>query len=590
MQQVDRPSTNATTFVNVEKQEKQPLPQASTTFFQRTITDWWWWELLSWIVSFSAVAAIIGVLLYYDGKKQPDHVLPGITLNAYVAIFAAIAKAAMILPISEAIGQLKWLWFNRGSRIWDFQTFDSASRGPWGSLILLGTTKCKHLVSLGACITVLALAFEPFFQQIVTFPTRKSARFDATMPIANVYRTVDEINYHVDSDNRMRNIPRSLYLDVGDAINSREKSVRPPSFVCPSGNCDWSLYTSLGICHRCEDISELMDYVCGEEQTLNFLYYSTLATNPCGYRFQHAFAVGTYSPSKQNLQKRIQHVLGSTGIGTRTRDRERNRSTVWNSTVYGDVSNPIADFYMSFVHGGEYDAQRNSPASLYECMFHWCAKTFNATYENGQLHETLVSTESKQVMLPGYNESMKGPFAIASNGKTFTIPQNVTAMVEGVIQAYVPTRLDNDDVDSTGKFPGIWDFIRTPPYDINVPLAKIAEAATNNMRLRTNDTEMVNGTAWTNENFVQIRWPWVTLPATLLLSTLVFVCATILETRRQNAEVYKSSALATLLHGITEDVRERYHPAASLSEVEAMSQKLDVKLSSHNGNSRLVAV
>jgi hypothetical protein len=129
-----------------ESHPPKPLSRASTTFYDRIITDWWWWELVSWLVSFSCFMAIVGILLYYDGKKQPSHVFKGITLNAFISILSAIAKAAMILPVSECIGQLKWLWFKEERRLSDFLAFDNASRGPWGSLVLLGTTMCRSVV------------------------------------------------------------------------------------------------------------------------------------------------------------------------------------------------------------------------------------------------------------------------------------------------------------------------------------------------------------------------------------------------------------------------------------------------------------
>jgi hypothetical protein len=111
--------------------------------YDRITTDWWWWELASWLVSFSCVTAIFGMLLYYDGKQQPSHVLKGVTLNAFIAVFSGVAKAAMILPVSEAIGQLKWIWVQQEKRLFDILAFDNASRGPWGSLMLLNTTRCK---------------------------------------------------------------------------------------------------------------------------------------------------------------------------------------------------------------------------------------------------------------------------------------------------------------------------------------------------------------------------------------------------------------------------------------------------------------
>jgi hypothetical protein len=94
-------------------------------------------------VSFVCVLAIVGVLWYYDGRRQPEYLLNGITLNGYVSVFAAVSKAALILPVSEAISQLKWIWFQEEAALWDFQLFDAASRGPWGAFMLLLRTRCK---------------------------------------------------------------------------------------------------------------------------------------------------------------------------------------------------------------------------------------------------------------------------------------------------------------------------------------------------------------------------------------------------------------------------------------------------------------
>lgn len=139
-QAADEPSTTSTFGTD---KDQRPLLRASTTFYDRIITDWWWWELFSCLVSICCCAAIVGVLLYYDGKPQPQYLVPGVTLNAYISVFAAVAKAALILPVSEAIGQLKWLWFKEEANLYDFYTFDGASRGPWGALMLLGRTKCR---------------------------------------------------------------------------------------------------------------------------------------------------------------------------------------------------------------------------------------------------------------------------------------------------------------------------------------------------------------------------------------------------------------------------------------------------------------
>lgn len=65
--------------------------------------------------------------------------------------------------------------------------YSEASRVPTGSLILLGKFRSLHLVSLGALITVISLAFGPFAQQVVTYPLRLSSIEYATTPQVTFY-------------------------------------------------------------------------------------------------------------------------------------------------------------------------------------------------------------------------------------------------------------------------------------------------------------------------------------------------------------------------------------------------------------------
>jgi hypothetical protein len=71
------------------------------------VVEWWLTEIVSWCFSAISMAAILGVLSYYDGKEIPQWQL-GITLNAFISVFSGFAKAALILPTTECLGQLKW--------------------------------------------------------------------------------------------------------------------------------------------------------------------------------------------------------------------------------------------------------------------------------------------------------------------------------------------------------------------------------------------------------------------------------------------------------------------------------------------------
>jgi hypothetical protein len=118
--------------------------------------------------AFEPDTAIVAILAHYDGRTFPS-VLGGISINAIVAILSTVFKSSLIFSVSAALGQLKWDWFEKAPRqLIDMWTFDEASRGPLGATkLLLGNTARSGPASIGAVITVLALAADPLVQQVV---------------------------------------------------------------------------------------------------------------------------------------------------------------------------------------------------------------------------------------------------------------------------------------------------------------------------------------------------------------------------------------------------------------------------------------
>lgn len=89
----------------------------------------WSIELTSWAVSAICMGIIIGILCFLRDERLSKFPF-GLTL---ITVLAKVAAATLIIPTSEAIGQLKWIWFSGNSKeMFDFEIFDKASRGPWG--------------------------------------------------------------------------------------------------------------------------------------------------------------------------------------------------------------------------------------------------------------------------------------------------------------------------------------------------------------------------------------------------------------------------------------------------------------------------
>ena len=107
------------------------------SWIRRVSTRLWVWEFASLLMSTLCVGAILAIMVIYNNRPIPDWSY-GLTMNGVISILAVVSKSSLILPLAEALSQLKWCWFwNRDRPVMDFDRFDLASRGPWGSLTML---------------------------------------------------------------------------------------------------------------------------------------------------------------------------------------------------------------------------------------------------------------------------------------------------------------------------------------------------------------------------------------------------------------------------------------------------------------------
>lgn len=96
----------------------------------------WWKEMLTWALGTLALLTIFVLLIDFNGKTLRKW-RSRISLNTMVAVLAQVAASALLYSVSASIGQLKWTWLRKRRELADVETFDSASRGPDGSLQFL---------------------------------------------------------------------------------------------------------------------------------------------------------------------------------------------------------------------------------------------------------------------------------------------------------------------------------------------------------------------------------------------------------------------------------------------------------------------
>lgn len=87
-------------------------------------------------LSAGILIALVVVLAARHNKPQPDWRY--VSINSLIAWMTTVSRACILFSVSEALGQLKWVWLMQSERpVHDLRTFDEASRGPFGALGLI---------------------------------------------------------------------------------------------------------------------------------------------------------------------------------------------------------------------------------------------------------------------------------------------------------------------------------------------------------------------------------------------------------------------------------------------------------------------
>ena len=142
--------------------------EAGPSKWQQVLGDTWWPEFAALTTSLLCIVGLIVMLYHFDRSASPE--LPyGITLNAITSILATASKSLLLFAVGNSISQQKYSWFQSEKPLKDVQRFDDASRGPLGSLLMLTGPILHSSAALGAVITMISLAFDPFVQQVLRF-------------------------------------------------------------------------------------------------------------------------------------------------------------------------------------------------------------------------------------------------------------------------------------------------------------------------------------------------------------------------------------------------------------------------------------
>jgi hypothetical protein len=591
----------------------------------------WRLEIISWIVSAVSMGAIVLALLLLQNKPTPKW--HGLTLNAYISELSKIACAALLLPVSEALGQLKWLWFqDRSKKMWDFEIFDNASRGPWGSFVLLFRTKGTTLAALGAAITIFSMALDPFFQQLVIYPPRLviNPALNSTIPRVINYSppydisTRDGIEMMQMEQDMQAAALKYLYEPSAQPLPFG-KDVRPSiPLSCPTGNCTWPPYETLGVCSRCEDISDLLTYDC-IDGPLDWIINVT-STTPVGEsNYANGMMCGWFINGTNNDSKSKPILMSGYRKATNELPFEESlitrvlplvtadgRIPLYGSGSYHfkDVQNALVDFFVVSAANSPNSTYSKEPPVAQECLLAWCVKTLKSTYieakYNEQVTHTFLNTTPSE--FPWKSRPMNTSFGYGAfyvygrdihvdyNGTQYGASMRANVRTTYLFDDYFPSVYlrSNKSKDAYLQYkmqymeqgaPFQRNISYNPflaPNNVTRHMERMAKGITDVLRSSDQHT-WVEGDAYSVESYVHVRWGWLSLPLCLLVLTFFFLVGTVVKSSlvKDDVGVWKTSAVATLIYGLPDDMQKKITnlaPDDATRTPRAKAKELEIKM------------
>ncbi|KEF54457.1 uncharacterized protein A1O9_09624 [Exophiala aquamarina CBS 119918] len=566
------------------------------------VEKFWIFEFFGFILALGSLLAVIAFLRVYDGRESPEWKLPVgagtyrktfvLNINAIISIFTTTFTSGLLIPVAASMSQLKWVWFQQGRPLSHYQAFESAARGPLGSVFLLWTLRGRRLACVGAIIVVAALGVGFSIQSLVIYPLRPVATDHSSIGRTNVYYGTDD------------GLPYQMSADMlGATLRGIFQSSDPSEmkYNCPSGNCTWPEgFTTLGICNQCFNVTDSLQKSCS---TADIEYVS-----PTGDGSTNSTASVPYCNYTLPNGLRLDGIDSgmSTGI---------LNSGNWNNSVHFSDNNNTIGVLSSIqskwtsspsewqdLDSGMIYATAPYEVKATECGLSYCVQKFNTSVLRGALTEQLIDTyvdsfiDAERVAAivfhppPSWtnaseNDSANIYVAGAVQGFRQFFSKEFSGQKNSTVYSVTSSDSDFAVISADWEFSNFTDLFTS-----------IAKSMTNSMRSSPYaELYAEPGMIWSaigvsnqERPHVQVRWAWIALPSTLLGLSIILLLGTIWTTSKEKTILWKGNSLAAFAHPLAGDMRDKISTITGPREMQQEAERLQVQWLKTDRGYRLV--
>jgi hypothetical protein len=446
-------------------------------------------------------------------------------------------------------------------------------------------------VSLGALITVLSLAIDPFIQQITTFESAPAPFGTSNISSRIIFETgVNSTDGRIFNQGFVQapesfnpHIYQGLYFD-GDLTNTLLRNALQIHPRSSGGNVSFGVSESLAMCSECANIT-------------SYLSPPKAPTN-----------VGDCDGSDKGCWSWTLPNKVSSGW-TQFGDRSTNVLSLTTSadTIVLDTSGRLTILNLTAIMPGweitVVDSEQQPREAVgvqgqaQECMLYWCVNKYKSSLSGGVFNETIISSFSTGAIEPepyskvfsikpsGSNSSLLlpnsheyGDFPTNWINGTFLINIDAHGLIQrplgDLFSGYATTLNSYQEWAPISNNPTLarvytkarrHDPPETPQFDMQEIFDAVALGMSTVLRMPdpthdgTDTLQSVVGTETVMQVVVRVRWAWFILPVVLQLAAYIFFCQTVVISHRRRLRNWKSSALAVFFFGarMGNEVRHR---------------------------------
>lgn len=426
------------------------------------------------------------------------------------------------------------------------------------------------LVGVGAIIMLLAIVMDPFAQQIVAYPTRKVDVGVASVGRAQSY---DTIQGQEGLYNGMLSLNRGLMTGPEFAMKSAvyngiftPEGARSLDPICPSGNCTFPLFDSLAVCGECKDVSK--DVVNNDVGNLKEMIDKSLGSFSGDFNVSYTLlgnAVVQFSVFISGND------LAAGPLMVATTALPANISKLLFNLQDPFFTLAVLQFpnVSSVITEGSYFT---SPPFTNVCSVYFCVNTYNVTVTNTVPNTTIVSSWTSDTGTPiiggeddsgeGYNliETPDAVLERPANGiagnHTYWIPAGTLAMLKTWMNHTFQGSLNTTGGEVDNSNGPVWVNDVMEALNVTSDWPALFSGLTTSMTtyIRSsglkNSVRNLTGVSYVVESYVQVKWAWIAMPASLIGLSFTFLVSTIVINARKKALIWKSKSLPLLFHGL----------------------------------------